>query len=85
MTTAIVSHGRAAAGGAGRPRGGLGPGLDHLPRGRGPLRGRPQLAASGAERARVEIGPTVHFATPASLGGTLVVGSGATIVAVTGV
>jgi outer membrane protein assembly factor BamB len=41
--------------------------------------------ASGAVRARVEVGPTVHFATPASLGGTLVVGSGNSIVAVTGV
>jgi outer membrane protein assembly factor BamB len=41
--------------------------------------------ASGAERARIEVGPTVHFATPASLGGLLVVGSGASIVAVAGV
>jgi outer membrane protein assembly factor BamB len=41
--------------------------------------------ASGAERARVEVGPTLRFATPASLGGTLVVASGASIVAVTGV
>jgi outer membrane protein assembly factor BamB len=41
--------------------------------------------ATGAERATIEIGPTVHFATPASLGGLLVVGSGASIVAVTGV
>jgi outer membrane protein assembly factor BamB len=41
--------------------------------------------ASGAVRARVEVGPILHFVTPASLGGTLVVGSGASIVAVTGV
>jgi outer membrane protein assembly factor BamB len=41
--------------------------------------------ATGAERATIEVGPTVHFATPASLGGLLVVGSGASIVAVAGV
>ena len=41
--------------------------------------------ASGAQRARIEIGPTVHFATPASLGGTLVIGSGASVVAIAGV
>jgi outer membrane protein assembly factor BamB len=40
---------------------------------------------NGTERARIEVGPTVHFATPASLGGLLVVGSGASIVAVAGV
>ena len=40
---------------------------------------------SGAVRARVDVGPTLRFATPASLGGTLVVGSGNSIVAVTGV
>jgi outer membrane protein assembly factor BamB len=41
--------------------------------------------ATGRELAQVQVGPTVHFATPASAGGLLVIGSGATIVAVTGV
>ena len=41
--------------------------------------------ASGAVRARIEVGRTVHFATPASLGGTLVVGAGTSVVAVAGV
>jgi outer membrane protein assembly factor BamB len=41
--------------------------------------------ATGADRATLAIGPMVHFATPASRGGLLVVGSGASIVAVAGV
>lgn len=41
--------------------------------------------ATGAVRARIDVGPTVHFTTPASLDGTLVVAAGSTIVAVTGV